>query len=187
MIYTEPGRSHTEFTDATYIPVVSLTEETTTPFLTFRGKLLEEDSLMSVRERSLYRASVKRFPNARACLTDTSSNPDIRTIDWEKIQFTSDFDVCLFRIFSSIGNAIGAHQWLSFHGYRSQIDDQKYFYPHGKMVFGKLPGKDIPFGGRTDRFNWKLFDLFDLSVSAEFNPEGNLLKVRTSVSSDDLL
>ena len=58
---------------------------------------------------------VKKFPDVRSCLHYSERDkevPDLRKMDFTLISNAMEFDVCLTRIFTSIGGMEGARRWV---------------------------------------------------------------------------
>lgn len=84
-------------------------------------------------QRADAKRSATRFPNVRSCLLEDESRletPDVRLVDWKKLQTDSDAELCIARIASLIGNNDRLRAWLSFHGFASK-------------TLGSLNGKTI--------------------------------------------
>ena len=89
----------------------TLSNEKDIPFLKF-GK---------PPKKNAYKLAIKRWPDVRSCLIDserTKKKPDIRKLDWTQLRNKEDGEVCIFRIFSSIGSLEGARNWVKSQGYR---------------------------------------------------------------------
>lgn len=92
-------------------PYKFLSSEENTPFLKFGKPPHKKD----------HKIAVERWPDVRACLVEserTKKMPDIRQIDWDQFYIHEEADVCLFRIFTSIGSMEGTIQWLKHHGFK---------------------------------------------------------------------
>ncbi len=66
-----------------------------------------------VRDEELY--AVKQFPDVRSCLVraeQSKDRPDLRQIDWSRMNTKFDIKVCMFRIFSSYQTPIRVKQWF---------------------------------------------------------------------------
>ncbi|MEX2693357.1 hypothetical protein [Rhizobium mongolense] len=67
-----------------------------------------------------YRDSIKRFPDVRTCLKKGErwkARPDLSQVDWAAMRLTKDFDVCIFRILSSIADLDESHRWFVGQGF----------------------------------------------------------------------
>jgi hypothetical protein len=83
-----------------------------------------------------YRDAVTRFPDVRACLVDSERGkqiPDLTRFDWNKIKSRDDAEVCLFRVFSSIGNVERSRQWFESQGFKTK-DPYKSFRNPGLLI-----------------------------------------------------
>jgi len=82
-----------------------LSSEKAEPYISF-GK-------PPVRDEEVH--AVKRFPDVRSCLIrveQSKNRPDLRQIDWSRMNTKSDIQVCMFRIFSSYQTPMKAKQWF---------------------------------------------------------------------------
>lgn len=62
--------------------------------------------------------AVKKYATVQACLISSEQNtvtPDLRLIDWDKINTRAELEVCLWRIFSSLKYPEPILDWLDFH------------------------------------------------------------------------
>lgn len=90
-----------------------LTDESTVPYST--GFLPRGTTPPSHKD------AVARFPGVQNCLIpseQTTESPDLRLIDWNLILTDEEADVCIWRIFSSLGTSDRAFEWLRFQGLR---------------------------------------------------------------------
>ena len=81
-----------------------LSSEETEPYLV-SGK--------APRKRGDIRAAEK-WPDVRSCLVRSERNkdtPDLRKINWRKMRMDTDIEVCMFRIFTSLGTPEKAKLW----------------------------------------------------------------------------
>jgi len=82
-----------------------LSSEKAEPYISF-GK-------PPVRDEELY--AIKQFPDVRSCLVlaeKSKDRPDLRKIDWNRMNTKFDIKVCMFRIFSSYQTSIRVKQWF---------------------------------------------------------------------------
>ena len=95
------------------IPYKQLATEESHPFLYYGSPpLAHRQDLIT---------PVKKFPDVRSCLVRSehrSEVPDLRKLDWKRMHKTEDVNVCFFRIFTSIGNAIGSLRWINEQGFQ---------------------------------------------------------------------
>ncbi len=87
---------------------VALANEQTHPFM-YGQRPLKRDWL----------AAIPRWPDVRDCLVRSErkkSEPDLRLINWDAFWTTADAEICLWRIFSSLGTPERAARWFEFHG-----------------------------------------------------------------------
>jgi hypothetical protein len=100
------------------IPFKRLSYETVFPFLYAAHPLSDFPKHPYYEE---YRAAVTRFPEVRACLLDSEKEkqtPNLTRFDWNKMNSTFDAEVCLFRVFSSIGSIEESRQWFESQGFK---------------------------------------------------------------------
>ena len=93
-----------EFTDPP-IAYDHLSSEKEEPYISF--------GTPPVRDEELY--AVKQFPDVRSCLVraeQSKDRPDLRQIDWSRMNTKFDIKVCMFRIFSSYQTPIRVKQWF---------------------------------------------------------------------------
>ncbi|MBQ0751233.1 MAG: hypothetical protein KBT70_13655 [Roseovarius sp.] len=67
------------------------------------------------------RWAAARFDDVRDCLLPAEKRndaPDLTQIDWRKMRSKAVIEVCLFRIFSSLGNPMAAKRWFEVQGLR---------------------------------------------------------------------
>lgn len=122
-------------------PYKLLSSEESVPFLK-HGKPPIKDE---------HKVAVKRWPGVRSCLVESErkkQKPDIRRIDWGQLYTVEEADVCLFRIFSSIGSMKGSIEWLLFHGFKidGPYDSAKNLRYLGKRVKAHHVNGSIPIG-----------------------------------------
>ena len=82
-----------------------LSSEKTEPYISF-GK-------PPVRDEEVY--AVKQFPDVRSCLVQAEQSkdrPDLRQIDWSRMNTKFDIKVCMFRIFSSYQTPVRVKLWF---------------------------------------------------------------------------
>ncbi|MFA1621265.1 hypothetical protein ACDY96_00185 [Rhizobium mongolense] len=72
------------------------------------------------RQVPAIRESIQRFPDVRACLKKgerSKARPDLSQVDWPAMRLTKDFDVCIFRILSSIADLEESRRWFVGQGF----------------------------------------------------------------------
>ncbi len=91
-----------------------LANQETDPFL-FNGKVMDREH---PRWRK-YRRSLLRYSDVRDCLIRSEAkreSPNLTLIDWTKMRSEEIIEVCMFRVFSSLGAPAAAKQWLEIQG-----------------------------------------------------------------------
>lgn len=95
-----------------------------TPFL-WAGKTLEQLK-PSIAENVLPKYGALRFeyPSAEVCLTSSNENPDIQTRDliWYELETDEAVEMCLFRVFTALGDLADIEFWLKIQGFGSRFE-----------------------------------------------------------------
>lgn len=110
-----------------------LATEADTPFLRW-GKPPTEDA---------YRRAAQKWQDVRSCLVATEAKkrqPNLVNVDWDRLYSIEDGEVCLFRIFSSIGNLDGIGKWLRLQGFSVEMPRDAKFK---KYIDNSIGGKYI--------------------------------------------
>ncbi len=79
------------------------------------------------------RLAAARFGHVRDCLVPAEKRndaPDLTQIDWRKMRSEAVIMVCLFRIFSSLGNPMAAKRWFEVQG----LQRMKLYTSSGRAV-----------------------------------------------------
>jgi hypothetical protein len=100
------------------IPFQRLSDERHFPFLMFGRPISYWKERSDYAE---YRAAAARFPDVTSCLFDSERQkkaPNLALFDWNKIKSNEEAEVCMFRVFSSIGGVEGASKWLESQGFK---------------------------------------------------------------------
>lgn len=103
-----------------------LSSEALDPFLR-NGK----KPILGVRWDAYARAAQK-YSNVAQCLVEGEQNkttPDLRLIDWPQLRSGPELDICLFRIFSSIGSVKGVVDWMDHHKINTRISMDEEWDP----------------------------------------------------------
>lgn len=98
-----------------FIPYDHLATEETDPFL-----VGGEPPVAGSRAVVL----AKRYDNVRECLVRSERDaeiPDLRKFAWHKMRSYDVADICLFRVFSSLGTPEKAKLWLDSQGLKARI------------------------------------------------------------------
>lgn len=134
-----PG-SHACESASNPVPVKRLSGESSDPFL-FQGRTVSGDAQLYGR----YRRSINRFPDLTSCLYESephANSPDVRLFAWQKIHSVEDAEVCMFRVFSSIGDPHKAKEWLIGQGF---ADAEQDIVPASVMrLSGLSQGEELP-------------------------------------------
>lgn len=78
--------------------------------------------------------AIARFPDPQSCLvagTDTLQPPEILQIDWTRIRWTTEAEVCLFRMLSALGGIEESRPFLEAQGFSMST---KSFSPKNPYV-----------------------------------------------------
>ena len=100
------------------------------------------DSDLSLEYKPEFRPdpnALSAFPGVRDCLIRQqrdSDKPDLRLIDWNRIQTEDQAEICLWWIFLSLETPERAEAWMSFHGLPLYEPDfvEKTFNSKGEYV-----------------------------------------------------
>lgn len=98
--------------------VIALSGEEKQPFL-FNGNPLRPTEKYADLYKK-YKKSITRFSSVRDCLEDEvqeEDQPDLTRIDWSKIDWNEDAEVCLFRIASSYKTMEDMRNWFEVGGF----------------------------------------------------------------------
>lgn len=162
------------------IPYDTLTSETTYPHYLSDGRKVHEDWL----------AAIARYPDVRDCLAPEerlADDPDLRRFDWAGVRGHMNRDICLFRVFTSLGTPERATAWL-----RSQGFDPHEPMPYawgddaGVMVGGGYSPRDdhvlLPGGPVLGR--WVTAHvIYGETITARWSQDGALVSVGFSSNS----
>ena len=97
------------------IPHQHISNETDEPFM-FLGKVVNDGH----PRHSDYDDALRKFRRTQACLISSermAQTPNLLKIDWANLRGRHDLEVCLFRIFRSLGNLEAIRAWLEFHAF----------------------------------------------------------------------
>ena len=90
-----------------------------------------------------------KWPDARACLIAGEAakpEPDLRRINWAKMRWAGDIEVCMWRIFASYGTPERARAWFEAQGLGGSLTEGVVLGKGSIGVSGaNLPGEN---GGR---------------------------------------
>jgi len=135
----------------------------------------------SVREDLL--AAVSRYADVRDCLlpeTRLSAEPDLRRFDWAGVRGNENRNICLYRVFSSLGTPERAIQWMETQGFEATGPTILKGRNEQEIMVdgGYRPTKDgvlLPGGSFLDR--WVIQKLvYAEYISATWSKDGRLLR-----------
>lgn len=114
-----------------------------------------------------YRFFRWKWPDARACLTAAEAakaEPDLRRINWAKMRWGGDIEVCMWRIFASYGTPEKAKAWFDAQGLEAAlVSYQASGSPH-LLVQGLNPKRYAQFYVP----NSGVFSMFGKIIKAEW-------------------
>ena len=134
------------------MPRATLSTQAETPFR-FSGHLVDEDFAQWRR----YRRALRRHPDTPSCLRKVARDepaPDLlAAFDWQGLRTESDLEVCLFRVFASLGSIGRARDWMAAAGLEPGPIQEEDAIPHSytRIVQGYLSweeARDLPAFGR---------------------------------------
>jgi hypothetical protein len=82
----------------------------------FSGKIVDSGH----PRYSDYDNALRKFRRTQACLMSSErmvQTPNLLNIEWPNLRDRHDLEVCLFRIFRSLGNLDAIRAWLEFHAF----------------------------------------------------------------------
>jgi hypothetical protein len=183
--------------DANPVSFKRLSKEQSSPFLKL-GRPLSD--LQGRSDYGEYKAAVDHFPDVRACLINSERKkhiPDLSLFDWDMIRGEYETEVCLFRIFSSIGSVEGSGRWLKDQGFNvghiSEISTSRmsmrsrHEEEPGIHIAASWPVKEC--GARiksNNIFNEILvyFTAYAFSVEADFLADGEVISTSVGYLSE---
>ena len=117
-------------------------------FLKFGKK--PEDFGPSSRIKGRYSRAVWRWPDVRSCLVRSErqqETPDLRNFNWRNMRADAHIEVCMYRIFASLGSPKKSKLWLESQGLqntkivnrtaRKKIDGE-YVFIDNKSVYDEF-------------------------------------------------
>ncbi|NRB20577.1 MAG: hypothetical protein HRU33_24345 [Rhodobacteraceae bacterium] len=147
--YETSGTTHCDSADNCTIQYEYLSGEVTDPYLVYGRVPIKSADIKAAR----------RWPDVRSCLMLDERNaerPDVAKINWNRMRRDEDIEVCMFRIFSSLGNSDRIILWFQRQGIRNakiapyQFRSQKY----NSVTAGNHPSEtDISFKNSGYLFN----------------------------------
>ncbi len=126
--------------------------------------------------------AARKWPHVRSCLVGSESkkdHPDLRKINWSKLRTDSDINVCMFRIFNSLGTKERNERWFNEQGFSSSIINIHNEYVstwssvQGTRKSPKFGGSFIPSKGIRSLFLGSVS--WSESFSASWNKSGKLI------------
>lgn len=97
------------------------------PFL-FLGKVVDR---AHPRWRD-YRKALRRYPDVRDCLVKSerdADTPNLFLLNWDSVAWSSELDVCVFRIMRSLPSLSHMYAWLEYHGFK--VIERRNIYGDG--------------------------------------------------------
>lgn len=90
-----------------------------------------------------YILAVKKIRNVKSCLVkeeQKKQHPDLDLFNWNYPRNSAEVSVCLFRVFSSIGDMEGAADWLKHQGFEVSFNNKyrKYNYIKKDLLLTRL-------------------------------------------------
>lgn len=123
---------------ATAIPYARLASEGEYPFLKF-GDVPSSEHLHPPLYKK-YRKAVEKFPDARSCLVRSErikEHPNLLMFNWDAIHSFEEGEVCLFRIFASIGDLENVKSWLTYQGLRVTDHYERPASKYAKSIYAE--------------------------------------------------
>ena len=68
-----------------------------------------------------HQAAKLKFDTVNNCLVRSERGkvkPDLRLLDWDALHSTLEVNICVWRIFNSLGSRDAAEKWVRFHGFK---------------------------------------------------------------------
>lgn len=106
-------------TDSCTIEYDHLADQKSDPFL-FNGKEMDREH----PQWQKYRRNLRRYSDVRDCLISSEAKretPNLVLIDWNKMRSQEIIEVCMHRIFSSLGSPDAAKQWFEIQGLQNVV------------------------------------------------------------------
>lgn len=150
------------------IPYDRLANEATDPHYLSNRRRVHEDWL----------AAIARYPDVRDCLEPderTAKRPDLRRFDWAGLRGRKDLDICLYRVFSSLGTRERSTIWLESQGFRTS----EFAVGGGIVVNGRYSPRDdhVLLPGGTVLARWVTAHIIYGEVaSVRWAEDGRLLR-----------
>lgn len=101
------------------IPYDHLSSEETKPFITRTSGIRPIDFGENSKMEKRYAPATRKFKNVRDCLIPSEAKkviPDLRLINWRKMKSKAYIEVCMYRIFASLGTPEKAKLWFEAQG-----------------------------------------------------------------------
>ena len=131
-----------------------------------------------------------RFPDPQSCLVAGEENvqsPDLMRIDWARIRWTSEAEVCVFRLLSAVGGIEASRPFMEAQGFSMAPDGFSPENPHVERSDDSLRitgywsirdnGPKFPTYGVLDRIRAAV--PYSMSVNVYFSQDGSrVLAVR---------
>lgn len=116
--------------------MIRLSDQAVSPYLSI-GRLVDEQH----PRWEEYRGPIAQFRSVRACLAPSeqeTDTPNVMNVDWDIIRGPYSVQVCLFRIFDSLGSPELAAQWMKKNGVRDvkNLDRSGMGFEFDRLVIG---------------------------------------------------
>ena len=115
------------------------------------------------------------------------AKPDLRLLDWDALHSTLEVNICVWRIFNSLGSRDAAEKWVRFHGFK--ISQYQQLKPNALVATYSVSGRGnlstsghrralFPTRGYWKPYSHNLGVVWEPSVKAGQIPK--IIKVRFS-------
>jgi len=148
-----------------------------------------------------YVRTARKIRDVRDCLIRSEQKkaaPDLRLIDWRNLGEGVALDVCLFRIFASIGDIEGVANWMRYHKIEPTIskdlEDNSWMFKRGDarktLLLRRLDGRydtkaNGPLVPRNSIIAWVFggfMSTYVESITSQWTKDGKLMRVNYSAS-----
>ncbi len=123
-------------------PLTRLSDQGVSPYLSM-GRLVDEQH----PRWEEYREPITQFPSVRACLAPSeqeTDTPNVMNVDWDIIHGPYAVQVCLFRIFDTLGSPELVAEWMEQNGFRDvgNLDRSEMMPKFDRLVVGQWTYED---------------------------------------------
>lgn len=188
-IFAQEERSETESSckteEACMVPYFRLSDEGQIPFK-HKGRMLEPGD----EPYRKFQRAVQRFPSVLDCLQEAeheSDTPNLNLVDWKNIKNAAEFEVCLFRIHTSIRDIEVSKNWFEEQGFILGVSGELPY--HLTRLYGDTaPGykfivewsnktNGLPYGSNPIHNWWNRRLTPSMNVSVSFSSEDEILQI----------